>query len=131
MLTFYLLILVLLVVTDAVLRVMLQMAGDLRSKQSFYKITPLVAISQWVGVVISILLLSFLMHAYIHNLLASHGVGCISFMIMGTFGAIGMTLVVHTIVTRGNYLALEANLAELKTVLRVIGNVGSRNSSTL
>ena len=103
---------------------MLQMAGNISTKQCLYKTTPFSVIGQWVVIAIAMLVISLLANSLIYPVLAPWGLGWVVFLGVAGAGGLGIVRVVTTLINSRTSQALEANLNEIKTFLNFNKTVG-------
>ncbi len=104
-------------ITDSKVHQFLRIAGNIRAKQAPIKTTPKRIIAQWVVLGVLTLLLAPFME-YLHPFLAAYGLGWVLFLAMAGVGALGIFLVVVTLVNNRSNQAYEANLNEIWTLLK-------------
>ncbi len=88
------------------------------TKQASYKTTPFSTIGQWIAMAITIFILAILADVYLHDWMASFGLGWVIPVVSGVSGALGVTRVVTTMVNVNIALSLDALLGETRTLLK-------------
>ena len=96
----------------------LQIADNIRAKQSSVKSTPKRIISLWVIIFAFLLLLSPIIDYSLHQFFSPYGLGWLLFAGMAGLGGLGGFVVVVTLANARTYHALEANLSDIRTLLK-------------
>ena len=92
------------------------MAESIRVKQAKVKTNVYRVVTQWICLGILTTLIILLSHC-LHPFLASYGLGLLVLGGVAFVGGVGVFLVVLSIANAKTYLGLEANLAEIRTLL--------------
>lgn len=113
----------------------LKIAESISAKQAFVKTTAIRVITQWVLLGLATFLWTLLANYLLYPLLACHGLGLLVMMGVAGAGAGAVFLVILMMSNAMTSLSLEANLSEIRTLLkfntvaRAMATYGSPNTS--